>query len=74
MDDSGSFAAMRLCRPGYRVRFARPEDVDALVAIEAANWPDEPEMRTARATVEARVAQNPRGNLVLTEDPRRPGL
>lgn len=26
-------------------------------------------MRTARATVEARVAQNPRGNLVLTEDP-----
>jgi hypothetical protein len=69
VDDSGSFAAMRLCRPGYRVRFARPEDVDALVAIEAANWPDEPEMRTARATVEARVAQNPCGNLVLTEDP-----
>ena len=69
VDDSGSFAAMRLCRPGYRVRFARPEDVDALVAIEAANWPDEPEMRTARATVEARVAQNPLGNLVLTEDP-----
>ena len=69
VDDSDSFAAMRLCRPGYRVRFARPEDVDALVAIEAANWPDEPEMRTARATVEARVAHNPRGNLVLTEDP-----
>ena len=69
VDGSRAFAAVRLCRPGYRVRFARPEDVDALVAIEAANWPDEPAMRTPRAVVEARVARNPSGNLVLTEDP-----
>ena len=69
VDDSRAFVALRLCRPGYRVRIARPEDVDALVAIEAANWPNEPAMRTRRATVEARVARNPSGNLVLTEDP-----
>jgi hypothetical protein len=68
VDDSRLFAALRLCRPGYRVRFARPEDVDALVAIEAANWPDEPQMRTTRRVVETRVASNPLGNLVLTED------
>ena len=69
VDDSRAFAALRLCRPGYRVRFARPEDVDALVAIEAANWPDEPKMRTNRRVVETRVSCNPLGNLVLTEDP-----
>ena len=68
VDDSRAFAALRLCRPGYRVRFARPEDVDALVAIEAANWPDEPKMRTQRRVVETRVSSNPLGNLVLTED------
>ena len=68
VDDSRLFASMRLCRPGYRVRFARPEDVDALVAIEAANWPDEPKMRTNRRVVETRVSSNPLGNLVLTED------
>jgi hypothetical protein len=50
------------------VRFARPEDVEALVAIEAANWPDEPKMRTQRRVVETRVSSNPLGNLVLTED------
>ena len=69
VDASRAFAALRLCRPGYRVRFARPEDVDALVAIEAANWPDEPKMRTNRRVVETRVSRNPLGNLVLTEDP-----
>ena len=69
VDDSRAFVALRLCRPGYRVRFARPEDVDALVAIEAANWPDEPKMRTTRRVVETRVSRNPLGNLVLTEDP-----
>ena len=69
VDGSRAFAALRLCRPGYRVRFARPEDVDALVAIEAANWPDEPKMRTNRRVVETRVSRNPLGNLVLTEDP-----
>jgi hypothetical protein len=68
VDDSRLFASMRLCRPGYRVRFARPEDVEALVAIEAANWPDEPKMRTQRRVVETRVSSNPLGNLVLTED------
>jgi len=68
IDSARSFAAARLCRPGYRIRYARPSDVAGLVAIEAENWRDEPEMRTRRSTIENRIRENPFGNLVVTRD------
>jgi hypothetical protein len=58
----------RLRRVGYSVRFAREDDVDALVAVEAQNWGSKSAMRTPRATVLDRVVNNPAGNLVVQSD------
>ena len=44
------------------------DDVDALVSIEAANWKDQPEMRTNRLKIEDRIRNNPQCNLVVQDE------
>lgn len=61
-------AIIRLRRTGYSIRCARMGDVDALVSIEAANWKDQPEMRTNQLKIEDRIRNNPQCNLVVQDE------
>ena len=58
----------RFCRTGYSIRRARPEDIDALVAVEKTNWGGKCDMCTSRSTIEDRVNNNPDCNLVVQAD------
>lgn len=58
----------RLRRTGYSIRRARPEDIDALVAVEKTNWGSKSDMCTSRSTIEDRVNNNPECNLVVQAD------
>lgn len=51
----------------FRVRPSRPEDADALIAIEAEAWIDAPEMRTSPETIRERIENNASMNFVVEE-------
>ena len=58
----------RFRKVGYVVRQAASADVSSLVDVEANNWDEtQTEMRTPRAVVEERVANNPAGNLAVAD-------
>ena len=58
----------RFRKVGYVVRQAASADVSSLVDVEAKNWDEtQTEMRTPRAVVEERVANNPAGNLAVAD-------
>ena len=67
-DSECGVAIVRLRRTGYSIRCARMDDVDALVSVEAANWKNQPEMRTDRLKVEDRIRNNPQCNLVVQDE------
>ena len=49
------------------MRPSRPEDADALIAIEAEAWIDAPEMRTSPETIRERIENNASMNFVVEE-------
>ncbi|WP_160717059.1 SDR family NAD(P)-dependent oxidoreductase [Chitinophaga solisilvae] len=53
-------------RRNYTVRYARPEDLPALIALEAANWAEH--LCTPAAVVHKRLEIYPEGQLVLEMD------
>ena len=58
----------RFRKVGYVVREATSADVSSLVDVEAANWDEtQADMRTPRAVVEERVANNPACNLAVAD-------
>ena len=58
----------RFRKVGYVVREATSADVSSLVDVEAANWDEtQKQMRTPRAVVEERVANNPACNLAVAD-------